>query len=89
MNYPLFEHIALVNTFASFWGRQMHQIGIAARAISLDVLSYEEISYALEEVLSPTVQTAAREYGSQLSRENGTKETAETIHRHLSLLKMR
>ncbi|WVQ90328.1 hypothetical protein IAS59_004106 [Cryptococcus gattii] len=73
----------------SFWGRQMHQIGIAARAISLDVLSYEEISYALEEALSPRVQTAAREYGSQLSLENGTKETAETIHKHLPLLNMR
>ncbi|KIR68296.1 UDP-glucose,sterol transferase [Cryptococcus bacillisporus CA1873] len=72
-----------------FWGRQMHQIGIAARAISLDVLSYEDISYALEEALSPTVQTAAREYGSQLSLENGTKETAETIHKHLPLLNMR
>ncbi|ADV23276.1 UDP-glucose,sterol transferase [Cryptococcus gattii E566] len=72
-----------------FWGRQMHQIGIAARAISLDVLSYEEISYALEEALSPRVQTAAREYGSQLSLENGTKETAETIHKHLPLLNMR
>lgn len=67
----------------------MHQIGIAARVISLDILSYEEISYALEEALSPTVQTAAREYGSQLSLENGTKETAETIHKHLPLLNMR
>lgn len=67
----------------------MHQTGIAARPISLDVLSYEEISYALEEALSPTVQTAAREYGSQLSLENGTKETAETIHKHLPLLNMR
>ncbi|KIR31610.1 UDP-glucose,sterol transferase [Cryptococcus deuterogattii MMRL2647] len=72
-----------------FWGRRMHQTGIAARPISSDVLSYEEISYALEEALSPTVQTAAREYGSQLSLENGTKETAETIHKHLPLLNMR
>lgn len=72
----------------SFWGRQIHQVGIAA-FISSDVLSCEEITSALEEALSPRVQSAAREYGSQLSTEDGTKGAAETIHKHLPLLSMR
>ncbi|EAL19895.1 hypothetical protein CNBG0380 [Cryptococcus deneoformans B-3501A] len=71
-----------------FWGRQIHQVGIAA-FISSDVLSCEEITSALEEALSPRVQSAAREYGSQLSTEDGTKGAAETIHKHLPLLSMR
>ncbi|AFR96358.2 UDP-glucose,sterol transferase [Cryptococcus neoformans C23] len=73
----------------SFWGRQIHQVGIAARAVSSDALNCEAMVSALEEALSLRVQSAAKEYGSQLSIEDGTKRAAEAIHKHLPLLSMR
>lgn len=85
----VFEHTVLTNPFFSFWGRQIHKVGIAARAISSDALNCEAIVSALEEALSLRVQSAAKEYGSQLSIEDGTKRAAEAIHKHLPLLSMR
>jgi sterol 3beta-glucosyltransferase len=65
-----------------FWGRRMHELGVAPAPIKQNKLNAENLAAAVREAIgNPAIAAAADELGQQVGKERGTKVAVEQLER--------
>ncbi|OCF44519.1 hypothetical protein I317_01591 [Kwoniella heveanensis CBS 569] len=72
-----------------FWGEMIHSRGAGPAPIPQKQLNADNLTAALEFVMTQEAQAAAQTMGEEIRAENGEKKGVDSFHRHLPLLNMR
>ncbi|WVQ94954.1 hypothetical protein IAU59_002044 [Kwoniella sp. CBS 9459] len=72
-----------------FWGEMIHSRGAGPAPIPQKQLNADNLTAALEFVMTEEAQAAAQAMGAEIRSEEGEKKGVDSFHRHLPLLNMR
>ncbi|WVF67356.1 hypothetical protein IAT40_002111 [Kwoniella sp. CBS 6097] len=72
-----------------FWGEMIHSRGAGPAPIPQKQLNADNLTAALEFVMTENAQAAAQVMGDEIRAESGEKKGVDSFHRHLPLLNMR
>ncbi|KAF8721986.1 Glycosyltransferase family 1 protein, partial [Rhizoctonia solani] len=72
-----------------WWAAQITRLGVGPPPIHPNRLTAEVLANAIRVAISPESREAARKIGDVIRAEQGPKNAAESIHKHLPLLNMR
>jgi sterol 3beta-glucosyltransferase len=73
-----------------FWGKRLHEMGVASRPISQKQLSSESLAAAIREVMdSPATGSRCRLVAESIAREDGVKTAVKVLERYLGAMMRR